>query len=404
MGFCWFFYSTGRPVRPSVRRAQQQPQRQRRTHSSHSPCRERIMTTLLFAHLVRQSANSGLDLLHPFHTKWYNDLIESEGLVESGALRPLPEPPCVVAIASNPSGLENNGEASSDDEEHRDDSPKNDDWWLKDHLGNNCNAILIGNTKNVWPRFVQWLKVAVEGKMKDTSSLNDEGDCTIGKSKREALEELVNIGPFDTFLEESLCRILGEIFGNEDRESCSLKSYEIFWSNGKRRKVDLSHPHPRKPPDFTPSTRQHGNYHCFVDHTEEDDTTSSSSSSFLVSMQRVAQITGLYWHDAEATKLCIHPDYGTWIAFRAVVIFEWDRRIHDDETRRRPHDVSSTVSMEPPPPPAPSPCPCPLSSMEMQTAKAMFDRALQKSCSSAGENDRDGGGDGYGSQANKSWS
>jgi len=354
-----------------------------------------------YADLVLRSTNSGLDLLHPFHTKWYNDLIENEGLVESGALHRLPDPPCIVLPDSSSTANHNitishhdNGVASTNSDEIRGESRSNDDWWLKDDRENNCNAILIGNTKNIWPRFIQWLKDAVEEKMKGKSSEN--GNCT-SKNKREALDELVEIGPFDTFLEESLCRVLGE-FTKEGRPS-SLKSYEIFWSNGKRHKVDISNSQYLKPNSSTPSKPLNGNYHCFIDEESNNNKTNEdeSSSSFLVSMQRVAQVTGLYWHDIEATKLCIHPEYGTWVAFRAVVIFEWDEQIHD-------HSQQQIMSTLLEPPPAPSLCQCHISSMEMENAKTIFDYALSVSCASTEDDNDNDGNLGYGSQANKSWS
>ena len=41
----------------------------------------------------------------------------------------------------------------------------------------------------------------------------------------------------------------------------------------------------------------------------------------LVSMQRVALTAGLCYHDAE-TQLAIHPTFGAWVAFRAVVVID----------------------------------------------------------------------------------
>lgn len=47
---------------------------------------------------------------------------------------------------------------------------------------------------------------------------------------------------------------------------------------------------------------------------------SHQSSTPLVSMQRVAHVSGLAFMEP-TTKLSIHPLYGTWLAFRAVVVF-----------------------------------------------------------------------------------
>ena len=41
----------------------------------------------------------------------------------------------------------------------------------------------------------------------------------------------------------------------------------------------------------------------------------------LVSMQRVALTAGLCYHDSE-TQLAIHPTFGAWVAFRAVVVLD----------------------------------------------------------------------------------
>ena len=46
-----------------------------------------------------------------------------------------------------------------------------------------------------------------------------------------------------------------------------------------------------------------------------------TDSSRLVSMQRVALVSGLCYHDAE-TQLSIHPAFGAWVAFRAVVVLD----------------------------------------------------------------------------------
>ena len=45
------------------------------------------------------------------------------------------------------------------------------------------------------------------------------------------------------------------------------------------------------------------------------------SGERLVSMQRVATSSGMCYHDAE-TMLSIHPKYGAWCAFRAVIVID----------------------------------------------------------------------------------
>ncbi|KAG5185300.1 hypothetical protein JKP88DRAFT_348285 [Tribonema minus] len=41
----------------------------------------------------------------------------------------------------------------------------------------------------------------------------------------------------------------------------------------------------------------------------------------LVAIQRMAQVAGLAWLD-DATHLCLHPEHGPWVSFRAVVLVD----------------------------------------------------------------------------------
>ena len=43
----------------------------------------------------------------------------------------------------------------------------------------------------------------------------------------------------------------------------------------------------------------------------------------LVSMQRVAVVSGVCYHDSE-TQLAIHPTFGSWLGFRAVIVLDID--------------------------------------------------------------------------------
>ncbi|KAL7525518.1 hypothetical protein ACHAXR_001044 [Thalassiosira sp. AJA248-18] len=263
--------------------------------------------------MQKELQQSGFDLCHPIHTSWYNNLIRDEGLVENGVLKTLPEPSAI----------------------------------LEDEGGALYNALLIGNTKKIWPVFLKWLASKVEGKKKEDKRYTDE----------EALEQIIS--PFDTFVEESIPRALQRCYkGRSELNSC-----EIFWSNGNRQKVKFDELCVSADSDDASAV---GGNHCCVD----------KENSCLVSMQRVATTTGCYWHDNDATKLCVHPEYGTWTAFRCVVVFE---------TR----DANPSI------PPAPPLCPCPVTSDEIKMAKRVFDYALEMSSS-----DKDGG---YGTTLDKSW-
>lgn len=259
--------------------------------------------------------HSGFDLCHPIDTSWYNNLIQSEGLIESRALKRLPESSSSVLV--------------DNDYEEGDEA----------HLGtvNCCNAILIGNTKNIWPFFVSWIKTY------DQKWSNEGG-----------LSRLTN--PFDDFVEEQIVCALERCFLSSKPPELDrgISSYELFRSDGRRTMIVIND-------DGTLSYYPH-------------------EESFLVSMTRVATTTGIYWNDNEATKLCVHPEYGTWTAFRAVVVFT------------RGND-SSTLSSSPRViPPAPPPCPRPVSDAEMNIAKSVFNYALNSDTEQ-----------GYGSTIGKEW-
>lgn len=49
----------------------------------------------------------------------------------------------------------------------------------------------------------------------------------------------------------------------------------------------------------------------------------TSDPALLVSMQRVAEVSGLCFMD-KVTHLCVHPVFGTWCGFRAVVVIDAD--------------------------------------------------------------------------------
>ena len=271
---------------------------------------------MVYDDIQRELSNRGFDLCHPIHTSWYNNLITSEGLIESGTLKLLPETSSI-----------NDGE------------------------GRIYNALLIGNTKSIWPVFLNWLSTQVDEQKKDESSLTDE----------QALEQITS--PFDTFAQSSITDIIKQCCSKEQSD---ISSYQLFWSNGKSQTV-----HVDKGDDSTDTTEslsvEDKSNLCF----------NNTSDSFLVSMQRVATTTGEYWHDNESTKLCVHPEYGTWTAFRVVVAFQTK-------------STCATADI----PPTPTPCPCPVSEEESKAAKKVFEYALQMSSSNKL---------GYGATLNKSW-
>jgi hypothetical protein len=82
----------------------------------------------------------------------------------------------------------------------------------------------------------------------------------------------------------------------------------------------------------------------------------------LVSMQRVAECSGLSYSDP-ASKLSIHPIFGAWVSYRAVVVFVSKSR-----------DLAQTASSYVLPPPIA--VPCLLSTNEQDKAARAMKKAL----------------------------
>mmetsp|Transcript_18613 Transcript_18613/g.42201 ORF Transcript_18613/g.42201 Transcript_18613/m.42201 type:complete len:397 (-) Transcript_18613:47-1237(-) len=302
----------------------------------------------MLRNLEQRLQGSGFDLCHPVHTAWYNRVIQNEGLVESGALRTLPEPPL---------SLQDDGDADNGERRGKRSVPPS------------SNAVLIGNTKSVWPSFVSWLAARVE-----------EEDRTGSTSPR--VEDVLHSSPFDEYCEETISRSIQEVCCGDDDDAGGVASYELFWANGKRQKFANKHHRPSSSDGKSPlegkrnvaSAAAKRRYHCY----------DCNRDSFLVSMQRVANTTGQYWHDEDGTKLCVHPVYGTWTAFRVLAVFGADRDLSGNSG-------GSAI------PPAPPPCPCPVREEELKEARAIFDYALEMNLS-----DRGGGGN-YGATSDQSW-
>jgi hypothetical protein len=162
---------------------------------------------------------------------------------------------------------------------------------------------------------------------------------------------------------------------NDDDRSRIVGSCEIFWSDDGRTIIDVDVD--RDADDDDDCDHRH--------RVDDDDRDGNDGRSFLVSMMRVATTTGEYWQDADATRLCVHPTYGTWTAFRAVVVFGTSRR------------GGSIPPSPPPPPPPPHQRPV-VSIEEIGIAKLAFEYALDASSSNDGSR-----GGGYGTTVGKPW-
>ena len=276
--------------------------------------------------LREKCAQEGFDLVDPIHTRWYNDLIEKEGHVAKGTLQKMPESLTIIA---------DGGETV-------------DQYYY--------NAVLIGNSKSIWPKFISWLSLQYRERLEqEHSSCNSDEDI---------LNQLLSDNPFDTFVTSTLSKVFQSCCS--DRSGLALESYEFFWSNGTHHKVNCCSTKNQPGNEQKLSAQKSsttGDYHCFVDNDLNED----EEESFLVSMQRIAKITGKYWHDEDGTKLCVHPRFGTWKAFRAVVVFHTVKTEHADDT------IITAIPESPPM------CACPVDAQEIQRAKEVLERALELS-------------------------
>lgn len=269
---------------------------------------------------------AGFDLCDPLHTDWYNDLIEEEGHTLKGTLKKIPSP-----------------------------QPINESGYC-------YNAVLIGNSKSIWPKFISWLKF----KLKNDALAGSSDESNI-KDDDELLHKLLGNDPFDTFVTESLSKVFKSFSGlnrcGEDRGNISsnILSYEVFWSHGLRRKVIVENDHADEVESEHKNTSK----------TKSERINDKENSSFLVCLQRVAKVTGNYWHDDEGTKLCIHPRYGTWTAFRCLIVFH--------TTIQNQNSAKLEIRRNPPPW-----CPCPADPKEIDQGKEMIRDALSGSNQSYG--------------------
>jgi len=183
--------------------------------------------------------SGGLDICQPFVAQWYNSFIADEGL--SSKLAPI---------------------ATFGREQTR--------------------AYLVGNTKVLWPHFMQWWK-------------------QYGRAEAH---------PIDAYCAQLIESSMDRAYPNLNRAR--------YWG-------------------------------C-------------DPSPTLVSMQRVAEVSGLCHHD-KTTHLSLHPVYGSWISFRAVVVVDLPAA-----------DLLPPLRV-----------PCPMSAQDKAASEAMLNRALAAADSDAAE-------------------
>lgn len=180
---------------------------------------------------------------------------------------------------------------------------------------------LIGSSKYIWPFFTKWLKK----KMHEESSNGIGDDC-------DSDDGILHNSPFDTFRKEMILNITRKLLC-QDMNDSEILGFDVFLSNNGKR--------------FNARKGREKINEC---------------GDFLVSMQRVAIVTGSYWHDEIGSKICIHPEFGTWHAFSAVVVTMFD--ISESKTDRLPRKVPSSL-------------PCPVKQNEINDAKILLATAMK---------------------------
>jgi len=208
-----------------------------------SPNRFKTAHRILSTELERY----GFDICHQFHPSWYNDSIKNDDL-PAEILPPFPNA-----------------------------SP-------------HSTAFLVGNTKNLWPVFLNWLY-----REKHVSKV-DSGD-----------DDILHNDPLDAYTKEVIGKVIDD---NSWRllSSSSPSSMAEDTSSGKRNGGLLHKSSRGMKCNGTEESIQYDVYWA-----------ADTSKERLVSMQRISQVSGLCYLD-EATNMACHPTYGPWISFRAAIV------------------------------------------------------------------------------------
>ena len=168
----------------------------------------------------------------------------------------------------------------------------------------------------MWPIFLDWIEKERELAGKDALLNNEPLDT-------------YTMGSIGKVVKENSWRFVGD--DNGSRRSTGGPSYEIFWS-------------------------------------------SDTSENRLISMQRIASISGLCYLD-KASNMAIHPKFGPWLSFRAAILFHVGV---DIDTYREGHDSAQ---------PVPMPVPNLLSKAEETNARKFVAKAFEKKTSKEEDDD-----------------
>lgn len=129
----------------------------------------------------------------------------------------------------------------------------------------NALAFFIGNSKALWPKFLRWLK-----DQPSAAAMKDPVDTYTSKIINDAMKRFAIAGDNENDKNKEVKK--------EDTTSTATKEYDAFWAS-----------------DMSPER--------------------------LVDMNRVALVTQTCYF-SDKLFLSIHPTFGSWVAFRAVVVFD----------------------------------------------------------------------------------
>ena len=184
------------------------------------------------------------------------------------------------------------------------------------------SAFLIGNTRHLWEIFLDWVE------KKRTSGKANLGENPLDEYTKEAITNAV---------ERSAHLFSNKLTFNDENSHAALddRKYYIFWS-------------------------------------DTTITTAAASSTFLVSMQRIAQVSGFCFLDDTATMMAVNPVFGTWMSFRAAVVFYPATA----GTTNASADRSSSTTNNPASPCPPKLLQCLVSSQEQEMGRALMMSAM----------------------------
>ena len=182
-------------------------------------------------------------------------------------------------------------------------------------------AYLIGNTKHLWPIFLRWLKDNNNNNNKRVQKITDSNDCDTDENNKKkssgshSKDHLLYSDPLDTYVKLEIERIVKAVLEHNNNRNNDTSTPVENNVSSKSSSSSLSH------------------YYDLYWSSDWD-------PARLISMGRVASCTGFSYLD-DGTHLNIHPIYGTWHSFRAVLLLHHE----EEEKKAKMPSAASTTCM-----------------------------------------------------------